>query len=771
MQKRLSQVLGRLWQFLRSFFSLLWRFIGNVGLAFRNLLRWFVYYPIFFVTMPFWLPAKWVFDYLVATFPVIWRVWGYIGLAIRSALVFCLWRPFHFLILRPLIWLFNHLVYPIFLLVRRFVAWCWSKIARVAQKFWKWSEPTRRKNGRIYGSKWRIAKARFWVRLKRPSPPDNAEFAPRQPRVQMHSHRRVRIATAVAAIALVLAVALISIQERQNTVAAETVTIILTPTALPATPTPVPTISVELTPWATPDPTTGGGAIAFSQHVNGNSDIYVLPIGQSEPVRVTTHPAEDRDPVWSPDGSKIAFSSRRNGNWDIYVYDVPRGELIRMTNSKAFDGGPTWSPDSQWLAYESYQNDNLDIFLMKLDRSQGSIQITYAPSPEYSPVWSPGGRHIAYTGWQTGNPDIYLRSLNDSEGDFILNVTESPSVAEDGATFSPDGRFLAYYDESAGFPVVSARPLTPNYTFAGETINLNLQGKEPTWSPDSQSFVAVYDRAPFSYLVAGTQEAFGVVPQMFVSEGQLSSPSWTAVNLSPELANNLRHIDGEPVDEPLFVEAIAEAKRDEIPSKLFEMDVNAPSPYLSDQVDQSFAALRQRVINEVGWDFLGQLDGMFEAIDAQPLPGQSTKSWNKAGRAFDLYYREALGFEPRMEVVRLDVGNETYWRVFVKTAVQDGSMGEPMRALAWDFQARSGDDPSYYEQGGKWKESVTAGYYIDFTALAADYGWEWTPANAGWRTYFPDIRFWHYENQQDLNWEQAMLHLYAEQEILDVFGP
>ncbi len=771
MRKRLGQISTQLWQFLRSLFSLFWRFVGRVGIALRNLLRWFVYYPLFFITMPFWLPARWVLDAVLAAIPYVWRFVGRVGLAIRRLLHLFVWRPFHFLIIRPLRWGYKRLLFPAFLLTKRSLVWGWVLFVRGVTAVWRWSEPFRRKHGRPYLSKWRVAKAKLWVRLKRPSAPQNAEFAPRQPRVYMHSNRRVRWATAVAAIALILTVALLSMQERQNTVVAETITIVLTPTPLPATPSPVPTLSVVLTPWATPDPTTGGGAIVFSQHLNGNSDIYVLPIGQSEPVRMTTDPAADRDPVWSPDGRKIAFASRRSGNWDIYVYDVPRGELTQITRDKAFDGGPTWSPDSQWLAYESYKNGNLDIYLIKGDRSQGPIQLTYDSVAEYSPVWSPSGRHIAYTSWQTGNPDIYLRSLNDAEGEFVLNVTESPAVYEDGAAFSPDGRFLAYYDESAGFPVVRARPLTPDYTFAGEAINLNLQGKEPTWSPDSQSFVAVYDRAPFSYLVAGTQEAFGVVPQMFVSQGQISSPSWTAVNLSPDLANNLRYIDGDLQDEPLFVEALAQPKRGEPITNLFELDVNAPSPYLSDQVDQSFVALRQRVLGEAGWDFLGQLDGMFEAIDTQPLPNQSAKSWSKAGRAFDLYYREALGFEPRVEVVRVDVGNETYWRVFVKTAVQDGSLGEPMRALSWDFQARSGEDPRYYEQGGKWKEALPAGYYLDFTALAADYGWEWNPANSGWRTYFPDIRFWQYTNRQEQNWEEAMLTLYSEQEIIELFGP
>jgi TolB protein len=278
----------------------------------------------------------------------------------------------------------------------------------------------------------------------------------------------------------------------------------------------------------------------------------------------------------------------------------------------------------------------------------------------------------------------------------------------------------------------------------------------------------VYDQGGRSFLLSGSVEAWSVVPQMFVSDGRIDDPSWTAVRLTPEMSNRLHNIDRLAANEQLYVEALAEPQDGQPPALLFPVDVNAPSPYLSDAVDQSFAALRQRVIAEAGWDFLGRLDGMFEAVDARPLPGQSAESWNKAGRAFDFYFREALGFEPQVELVKLEINGETYWRVFVKTAAQDGSQGEPLRTLTWDLQARSGDDPSYYEQGGKWRESVPSGYYIDFTALAADYGWQWVPANTSWRTYFPDIRFWHYEKRDALTWEAAMRQLYSDDELTPV---
>jgi len=202
---------------------------------------------------------------------------------------------------------------------------------------------------------------------------------------------------------------------------------------------------------------------------------------------------------------------------------------------------------------------------------------------------------------------------------------------------------------------------------------------------------------------------------------------------------------------------------------LYEMPVNAPSPYLSDRVDQSFLSLRERLIAEAGWDVLGRLDKMFESLNAGALPGQSNQTWNKAGRAFDISYREAIGLDPQLEVVQEVIGTETYWRVYARAAAQDGSQGEPLRDLPWDFRARNGDDPRYFDQGGKLRDEIPAGYYVDFTAVAADYGWTWMPSGSNWRTYFPDILFWHYENRQGLTWEEAMRELYLEEELVSVF--
>lgn len=750
-----------------------WRFLGRLGLAFRNLLYWLVWQPLFYLTMPLWLPLRWLlWDTVTAAAPPIWHFIGRLGLATRHLLLISVWRPFLFLVGRPLAWSYQNILNPTAVWLVKTI---WRQLQRFGQAIWQLTAPQHAIYGRRIGSNWRLLKARLWLAWRRPKAPAEAIMAPRRPRENLKAVRVFRLATAVATIALIALVGLLNNRDPQsgNAVAADDrpsetqtpITIILTPTPLPPTPTAIPTLSVKLTPWVTPNPLDDGGAVIFTQHIEGNSDIYILPVGQSDPIRLTTHPAEDRDPAWSPDGTEIAFASRRDGNWELYVYNIPNRALRRVTNDLAYDAAPSWSPDGQWLAYESYRDDNLDIYLIKADGSEGPFRMTDNAAPDFAPAWSPGGRHIAFTSLRGDVADIFMRSLDAGLGDGEFNVTKSPGLQESDAAFSSNGRTLIYTESSAGFPVMYALPLDDEYRPADAAYGVGQQGRAPAWSPDRRSVLFVYEQGERSFLLSGSVDAWGVVPQMFVSDGRIDDPSWTAVRLTPDVSRQLQNIDRLAGDEPLFIEAVAESQPGQPPSLLFPVEVNAPSPYLNDAVDQSFAALRQRVLAEAGWDFLGQLDGMFEGLEVGALPGQSAQSWNKAGRAFDFYFREALGFDPQVEVVKLEIGGETYWRVFVKTAAQDGTQGEPLTSLTWDFQARSGDDPSYYEQGGKWREAVPSGYYIDFTAMAADYGWQWVPANDNWRTYFPDIRFWHFEKRDGLTWEAAMRQLYTDDEL------
>jgi TolB protein len=58
--------------------------------------------------------------------------------------------------------------------------------------------------------------------------------------------------------------------------------------------------------------------------------------------RLTTDPANDNLPSWSPDGRNIAFQSDRDGNGEVYVMNVDGSGQMNLSNDSAHDGEPDW---------------------------------------------------------------------------------------------------------------------------------------------------------------------------------------------------------------------------------------------------------------------------------------------------------------------------------------------------------------------------------------------------------------------------------------------
>ncbi len=523
-------------------------------------------------------------------------------------------------------------------------------------------------------------------------------------------------------------------------------------------PEPQVTPFATVVPTATPRPESLriGGSLAYALRSGGQQDIWVSVIGFDEPVRLTNSPADDRSPSWSPDGHFIAFASNRDGNWELYVQDVRVGTATRLTYTPGYEGAPSWSPDGQWLVYEAYAEENLDIYITRLDGTQGPIRLTFDPAPDTSPAWSPGGREIAYVSLREGNKDLYLLSLDDPTEGVAINLTDTPDVDEEGPVWSPDGQAIAYTATSDGLDVVSVKAIH-DLAAAPSVID---RGRDPAWAPDGQSLVYALDQGARTLLLAGQVQTVSMSNQALALDGVATHPDWTAWR--PQQLDQA----GEATPAPLYEEQIV-SQRDQPPyyHPILLGDVQAPLPHLSDRVNDSFMALRQAVLDATGEDYLGVLEDAFWALDRLPEPGQERLNWHMAGRAFSLNRNLIYGFPPALEVVREDVGPNTYWRVYARAAVQDGQLGEPLRDLPWDFTARSSGDVEAYEQGGRRRSAIPAGYYVDLTELFADYGWERQPADRTWRYNFGGVLFWMFVKDDGLTWEQAMLELYTQDEL------
>jgi Tol biopolymer transport system component len=114
--------------------------------------------------------------------------------------------------------------------------------------------------------------------------------------------------------------------------------------------------------------------------------------GSGKAQRLTTDPADDYNPSWSPDGTQIAFHSHRYlGVGRIFVMNAD-GTNVRRLTSPEFDD---WSPDGTQILFNSSRNGNRDIWLMDSDGSQ-MLNLTKRPSDDWWPASSPDGSKIVF---------------------------------------------------------------------------------------------------------------------------------------------------------------------------------------------------------------------------------------------------------------------------------------------------------------------------------------------------------------------------------------
>jgi len=523
------------------------------------------------------------------------------------------------------------------------------------------------------------------------------------------------------------------------------------------TPTPDP----PSTPAPTPTPVGSGGTVAFAMRHNGNSDLYLLTQNDGRLLRLTYDPAEDRDPAWSPDGRWLAFTSHRAKGWDLYLLEVASSTVLRLTRTPHYEAGPSWSPDSRWLAYEQYEDGNLDIHIIKVDGEENH-RLTTHEAPDYAPAWSPDGRHIVFTSFREGNKDLYLIALDDGT---VVNLTNTPDKDEDFAAWSPNGDYLAYSSGVAGDESIWLLPFDREALVEGRLHPILFgTGGQPTWGPDGRALAFVFRQMNTSYLVAESTSGWARAQEGHSTTDWIGRPAWTQLALSPDQADRLAAQMQED-ESPLYTELLLSANPEHYELVTIP-NVNGGGEMLSDRVNDSYNALRQAIEKETGWDYLAILGDSWRPMNHTARPGQGRISWHVCGRAVDInqgYLRDG-----RIELVKEEVGGVTFWRVYIRAREQDGSMGEPMRTAPWDLSARS-EGGLAGMQGGKLKP-VPEGYYVDFTTLAADYGWERRNALSNWRNSWFDIEWWHFQKTEGMSWYDCMLEMYSHEAISNSYG-
>jgi TolB protein len=516
-----------------------------------------------------------------------------------------------------------------------------------------------------------------------------------------------------------------------------------TPTGGTPSLTPTPRPGLEFTP---PSLLSQQGMLAMTLRRSEYAHIWLWPMGLPKPVQITGGAAYDRDPAFRPDGGAIAFSSQRDGGWDLYILDLTTGDIERLTNSSEFEAHPSWSPDSRQVAYERYSNGRLRIGIRRVED-----QALMWPGPEgmdsFEPSWSSLARALSFTGRIGKQTDIYVLNLDTQQ---IINLTNSPDLDERASAFSPDGTSIAYTAEKDGFSWIYKISAA-----GGGKPQLVGQGDNPEWSPDSNWLAGVFHPDLMqSYLLFSPSDQQVLSPSALWLQGRIENLAWTSAVLPSPPPDWISDVAADDITSA----PVPSVAGTPLSTQLVDLDVNAPDPRLSSAVVQRFQNLRASVKRQSGWDFLGTLDNAVIDIDT-PMPPRETNSWLRTGRAIAI--SRAAITKGWLVVLPDPTGVSEYWHLYIRTAVQDGSLGTPLRDFPWDFDAVTSGTPSAFDSGGQFFGQIPTGYFVDFSQLAAEYGFQRVPSDPDWRSYYFGIHFWEFVCNDGLDWIAAMGELYS----------
>ena len=253
------------------------------------------------------------------------------------------------------------------------------------------------------------------------------------------------------------------------------------------------------------------GKIVFTSMRDGEKAIYVMGGDGGSQSKV----AGGSYPAWHPDGQTISFLYEG----DLWVTDLNGSNRQNLTNGRINLNScvPTsWSPDGRQIAYWGNSDQGYGVYAM--GTNGGNEQIVEAGWTRDGRVsWSPDGTSIAYSEMRQLDPpfkrfgsDIFVVNAN---GSTRVNLTVNPAPMNISASWSPDGKKIAYVASPKPFLWLPPHNIHVMNADGSNPVMLTKEERwayewNPTWSPDSRK-IAFARQTPDGFKDIFTMNADG----------------------------------------------------------------------------------------------------------------------------------------------------------------------------------------------------------------------------------------------------------------------
>ena len=214
--------------------------------------------------------------------------------------------------------------------------------------------------------------------------------------------------------------------------------------------------------------------------------IYDLKTNQYEEVPHTD--AADMFPMWS--GDAIYFDSDRDGVMNIYRYDLRTKKIKKLTDYRDYDvKWPSLGNDERpAIVYENggylyaldLKTEKSAIIPAIIESDLTLTRPTFVKAEKFinSFSLSPSGARALFG----ARGEVF--TIPAKKGD-ARNLTNTPGVRELWPTWSPDGKWIAYFSDRTGEYELYIRPQDGSSEEKRITTDGSAYRYGPAWSPDS----------------------------------------------------------------------------------------------------------------------------------------------------------------------------------------------------------------------------------------------------------------------------------------------
>jgi serine/threonine protein kinase len=184
----------------------------------------------------------------------------------------------------------------------------------------------------------------------------------------------------------------------------------------------------------------------------GNWDIWIVDVARDVPERLTSDPANDCDPIWSPDGKEIVFASDRGGQMGLYRKAVAGSDperLVVPVEGARLLVPSDWSRDGKYILYDRGRGGR-SLWALPLIGDPAPVQVVDGRFAPYAAHISPDGQWLAYASLDTGRYEVYVRRFP--------GPGQKQQISSNGGThprWTSDGRELVYWAVPRGIEAVS----------------------------------------------------------------------------------------------------------------------------------------------------------------------------------------------------------------------------------------------------------------------------------------------------------------------------